>query len=166
MVCVGPASTTSHSDHNRDGCALARARMSRFLLVEARSVIHAHRWLGQRAQLMLWSKTLSVITSESPALQWALEGSHVDVVRDRMVAEDAVTSCGHKCTWRRGHQISTDPAQEKEITSVDERQADATARRCSCGADLLLKTDTMTAFKKNSSGSGFVTNLQGNIVFR
>ena len=70
--------------------------MSRFLRVEARSVIHAHRWLGQRAQLMLWSKRLSVIPSESPALQWALEGSHVDVVRDRMVAEDAVTTSGHK----------------------------------------------------------------------
>ena len=90
MVCVGPASTTSHSHHNRDGCALARARMSRFLRVEARSVIHAHRWLGQRAQLMLWSKRLPVIPSESPALQWALH------VRDRMVAEDAVTSFGHK----------------------------------------------------------------------
>ena len=70
-----------HSHHNRDGCALARARMSRFLRVEARSVMHAHRWLGQRAQLMLWSRRLSVIPSESPALQWALEGSHVDVVR-------------------------------------------------------------------------------------
>ena len=51
-------------------------------------------------------------------------------------------------TWRRGHQISTDPAQEKEITSVDERKAGATARRWSCGADLLSKTDTVTAFKK------------------
>ena len=45
---------------------------------------------------MLWSKTLSVIPSESPALQWALEGSHVDDVRDRVVAEDAFTSFGHK----------------------------------------------------------------------
>ena len=45
-------------------------------------------------------------------------------------------------------------------------KADATARRWSCGADLLSKTDTITAFKKNSSGSGFVTNLQLYIVFR
>ena len=62
---------------------------------------------------MLWSKRLSVIPSESPALQWALEGSHVDDVRDRMVAEEQSPASGTR-TWRRGHQISTDPAQKKK----------------------------------------------------
>ena len=33
MVCGGPASTTSHSHHNREGCVLLR--------VDARSVTHA-----------------------------------------------------------------------------------------------------------------------------
>ena len=47
-----------------------------------------------------------------------------------------------------GHQISPDPVQERKITSVDDWKADATARRWSCGADLLPKTDTITAFKK------------------
>ena len=38
MVCGGPASTTSHSHHNRDGCVLLR--------VGARSVIHAQEEVG------------------------------------------------------------------------------------------------------------------------
>ena len=126
---------------------------------EARSVIHAHRWLGQRAQLMLWSKRLSVIPSESPALQWALR------VRDRMVAEDAVTSFKHKYMAavikflqiplkKKKSPASTngraDPVQERKITSVDERKANAATRLSSCGADLLSKTDTITAFKKTA----------------
>ena len=69
--------------------------MSRFLWVDARSVIHT-QVVGAASTADAVSKTFSVITSESPALQWALEGSHVDVVRDRMVAEDAVTSVGHR----------------------------------------------------------------------
>ena len=67
---------------------------------------------------------------------------------------------------RRGHQISGESVQDTDIISVIERKADATARRWSCGADLLSKTDTITAVKKNSSGSGFDTNLQLYIVFR
>ena len=38
MVCGGPASTASHSHHNRDGCVLLR--------VGARSVIHAQEEVG------------------------------------------------------------------------------------------------------------------------
>ena len=77
MVCGGPASTISHSHHNRDGCVLLR--------VGARSVIYA-QVVGVASTADAVSKTLSVIPSESPALQWAFH------VRDRMVAEDAVTS--------------------------------------------------------------------------
>ena len=68
--------------------------------------------------------------------------------------------------WAKNPLITSRPVQDTDIISVDERKADATARRWSVGADLLSKTDTITAFKKNSSGSGFVTNLQGYIVFR
>ena len=50
--------------------------------------------------------------------------------------------------WRRGHQFSGECVQEGDIISVIERKADATARRWSCGADLLSKTYTITAFKK------------------
>ena len=51
-------------------------------------------------------------------------------------------------SWLRGHQISADPAQEGDIISVNERKANATARRWSCGADLLSETDAITALKK------------------
>ena len=59
------------------------------LRVDARSVIYA-QVVGVASTADAVSKTLSVIPSESPALQWALH------VRDRTVAEDAVTSFGHK----------------------------------------------------------------------
>ena len=72
---------------------------------------------------MLWSKRLSVIPSESPAPQWALEGSHVDVVRDRMVAEDAVTSFGHKCLAARheSFQMREMPNQEPATNVLTNR---------------------------------------------
>ena len=67
MVCGGPASTISHLHHNRDGCVLARARMSGFLRVDARSVIHT-QVVGAASTADAVSKTFSVIPTESPAL--------------------------------------------------------------------------------------------------
>ena len=69
-------------------------------------------------------------------------------------------------TWRPGHQISGESVQDTDIISVNERKADTTARRWSCGADLLSKTDKITAFKKTAPGLGSSPNLQGEIVFR
>ena len=63
-------------------------------------------------------------------------------------------------TWRRGHQISGESVQDTDIISVNERKADTTARRWSCGADLLSKTDTITAFKKKAPGLGSSPNCR------
>ena len=90
------------------------------------------------------------------------EGFHVD---DRMLAEE----CSHLL---RAHvlgggsviKFSADRVKVVDTISVNERKADAATRRGSCGADLLSKTDKNRSLQKNSSGSGFVTNLQGNIV--
>ena len=61
--------------------------------------------------------------------------------------------------------MEADRVDVVDIISVNERKADAAARRWSDGADLLSKTDTITDFR-NSSRCGFVTNLQGEIVLR
>ena len=54
-----------------------------------------------------------------------------------------------------GHQKkSLNPTQEREITSVNERQADAAARRCCDGADLLSKNEKTAPLKKTSPRLG------------
>ena len=82
MVCGGPASTTSHSHHNRDGCVLLR--------VGEQSVIHAQEEVGA-------ANTADAVEQKTLRDSQRVACPSVGIrVRDCMVAEDAVTSFGHK----------------------------------------------------------------------
>ena len=120
--------------------------------------------------------TFSWLDKRAPPTQWEQNTSPRERHLSRPTTKDATWTNARwwrmqspapgTCTWRRGHQISSESVQDTDIISVDERQAVATARRWSCNADLFSKTDKITALKKNSYGSGFVTNLHGFFVFR
>ena len=72
-------------------------------------------------------------TRTPPCFQANHEGSHVDDVSDRMLAEYAVTCSRrvHGCAVTNFQHI---PSNEGTIISVSDRKADAAAGRCSDGA--------------------------------
>ena len=64
---------------------------------------------------------------------------------------------------RHGHQICADPDQDENVISVNEQWEDAAERHCSCP---LHRKKHCTPRKKNSSRSGFVTTLLGDVTLR
>ena len=85
-------------------------------------------------------------------------------VRDRMVAEDAVTSFKHKYLAAVIQFLLIPLKKEKSPASTTGRRM----RQCDAGRAVLISSQRQIQSQpsKNSSGSGFVTNLQGYIVFR
>ena len=107
MVCGGPASTTSHSHHHRDGCVLLR--------VGARSVIHAQEEVGA-------ASTADAVEQKTLRDSQRVACPSVGTPRERSQGRGG---CSHQLRAQvlgGGHQISTDPAQEKSPASTTGRR--------------------------------------------
>ena len=155
MVC-GPASTTSHSHHNRDGCVLLR--------VDARSVIHA--------QVVGSASTANAVEQntfrDSQRVACISVGPR-RIPRGRLLRSHGRGGCSHLlgAQIHGGAVIKFLQIASKRLTPLASMNGRRLRQR-DAGRAVLISSQRQVQSQpsKNSSGSGFDTNLQDTIVFR
>ena len=159
MVCGGPASTTSHSHHNRDGWVILR--------VCARSVIHAQEEVGAASTADAVEQNTSCdsrrVVCPSVGPRMILRGP-----RERLHG-------GGGCSHQLRAQVHGG-AVIKFLVNLSKTQTSSASlngrrlRQRDAGRAVLIssqrKLQSLPSKNKNSSGSGFDTHLQGLFVFR